>query len=300
MTRDMVLGIEAVLADGTVLSSMNRMLKNNAGYDLKQLFIGSEGTLGVVTRAVLRLREAPASRETVLAAAPSFDAVIALLKHMDRSLGGTLSAFEVMWDDYFRAVTAPDGRLTAPLGREHPLYVLVESMGGDPAADRVRLETALGEALEAGMLTDAVLAESDSQAAGLWAVRDDVEQLFRHAPLIIFDVSLPVSGMAAYLTEVRERMAATFDGGRLFVFGHLGDGNLHLVAAPGRDARIEVERCVYEPLAAQGGSVSAEHGVGLEKKPWLHLCRTEAEVALMRRLKACLDPNGILNPGKIF
>ncbi len=300
MMRELVLGLEVVLADGTVVSSMNRMIKNNAGYDLKQWFIGSEGTLGIVTRAVLRLREAPASRETLLVAAESFDAVTGLLKHVDQRLGGTLSAFEVMWNDFYVAVTTPPAKAAPPLPQHHPYYVLIEAMGGDAMADRARLEAAMSEAMAEGLIRDAVLAESESQARRLWAIRDDVEQLFRFAPLVIFDVSLPVSNMPAYLEEVRARYAAGFPDGALFVFGHLGDGNLHLVAAPGCEAREQVERIVYEPLVAVAGSISAEHGIGLEKRPYLQLCRSPAEIALMRRIKAALDPKGILNPGRIL
>jgi FAD/FMN-containing dehydrogenase len=302
MTRDSVLGLEAVLADGTVVSSMNRMIKNNAAYDLKQLFIGSEGTLGIVTRLVLRLREAPRSVQTAMVACGEFGAVTQLLKHMDAALGGSLSAFEVMWNEFYRLVTTPPARGTPPLGQDHPYYVLLEAAGGDAERDQARFEEALGEAIEAGMVADAVIASSEAQRESLWALRDDVESFFRLGMPVTFDISLPVTDMEAYVGEVLARLEREWPAYRRFVFGHLGDGNLHIIAAgpPSREARHGIERCVYEPLAARQGSVSAEHGIGLEKQPWLALSRSPAELDLMRRLKGALDPRGILNPGRVL
>ncbi|MFW6094120.1 MAG: FAD-binding oxidoreductase [Pseudomonadota bacterium] len=299
MTRDMVLGLEAVLADGTVLSTMNHMIKNNAGYDLKQLFIGTEGTLGIVTRAVLRLREQPRHLATLLVAVDAFEKLPALLKHMDAALGGTLSAFEVMWDDFYTLVTTEPAKSRPPIPREYPYYVLVEAMGADSAA----VEAALAAAYESALINDAVLAQSQRQRQQLWAMRDDVEQCFRDGPTIAFDVSLGISDMEAYVAEVRERLARTFPSWRCYVFGHLGDGNLHLVVGVDgnlREQRADVEACVYQPLESLGGSISAEHGVGLEKKPYLAISRNAVEIELMRTLKQALDPKALLNPGKIF
>lgn len=181
MTRDMVLGVEAVLADGTVMSSMNRMIKNNAGYDLKQLLIGTEGTLGIVTRAVLRLREKPVSQETAFVALGSFDDVTRFLKVMDAELGGMLSAFEVMWNDFYRLVTTPPANQKPPLEQSYPYYVLVEAMGGDRAHDHARVEEALARCLEEGLVKDAVVADSEARRRAIWAMRDDVEQVFHSA-----------------------------------------------------------------------------------------------------------------------
>lgn len=299
MTRDMVLGLEAVLADGTVVSSMNQMIKNNAGYDLKQLFIGSEGTLGVVTRAVLRLREIPKHQSTLFVAVDDFERLPAFLKHMDSALGGTLSAFEVMWNEFYTLVTTAPAQNQPPLSQEYPYYVLVEAMGADEAL----VEAALTEAYERSLICDAVLAQSEAQRRQLWAMRDDVAQCFRDGPTIAFDVSLKISDMQGYVADVRRRLGDAVGSHRCYVFGHLGDGNLHLVVGPGKidaEVRHRVEDSVYEPLRAIGGSVSAEHGVGLEKKPYLTICRSPEEIALMRTLKHALDPKGILNPGKIF
>ena len=302
MTRDMVLGVEAVLADGTVVSSMNHMIKNNAGYDLKQLFIGTEGSLGVVTRAVLRLREKPRSQETMLLAVSDFDRVTALLKATDAGLGGTLSAFEVLWNNFYRLVTTPPAAQTPPLPQDYPFYVLIEAMGGDPQADHARIEQVFAEAHESGLIEDAVIATSEAQRQALWAMRDDVEQVHQYKPVFIFDVSLRVSDMDAYVAEVNRGLEATFGEYTNFVFGHIGDGNIHFAVAAGEDdgAQDGVKQAVYQPLASIGGSVSAEHGVGLDKKKYLGLSRNDEEIALMRTLKQALDPKGILNPGKIF
>jgi FAD/FMN-containing dehydrogenase len=302
MTRNLVLGIEAVLADGTVLTSLNRMLKNNAGYDLKQLFIGSEGTLGVVTRAELRLVSRTRSQETLLAALPTFDALVDLLNRLDSGLGGQLAAFEALWGNYYDYNTAPPAANVPPLARGAPFYVIAETLGGDPETDRARLEAVLGEALEAGTLSDVTIANSETERRAIWAIREDVWQVKNIAPLLTFDVSLPIENMKAYANEITESVRAFAGENRSFVFGHMADGNLHIVVAAGDDAatRARVEQLIYAPLAQIGGSVSAEHGIGLEKRAYLPLSRTPAEISTMRLLKNALDPKGILNPGKVF
>ena len=302
MMRNLVLGIEAVLADGTVLTSLNRMLKNNAGYDLKQLFIGSEGTLGVVTRAELRLVSRTRSQETLLASLPSFDAMVGLLGRLDSGLGGQLAAFEALWGNYYDYNTTPAAGNAAPLPRGAPYYVIAESLGGDPEHDRARLETVLGEALEEGLVSDVVIASSENERRAIWAIREDVWEVQNIAPLLTFDVSLPIENMKDYVQEIGDRVLSLAGENRCFVFGHMADGNLHIVVAAGDDAamRAQVEEIVYRPLAAIGGSVSAEHGIGLEKRAYLPLSRTPAEISTMRLLKRALDPKGILNPGKVF
>lgn len=303
MARDMVLGLEAVLADGTVIPAMNRLIKNNSGYDLKQLFIGSEGTLGVVTRLVLRLREKPGRQDLAFAAVPGFDALVALLQHMDRSLGGGLSAFEVMWPEFYELVTTAPAKGRAPVPHGSPYYVLVESLGGAAPGDAGRFQSAFEQAMARGLVSDAAVAQSQAEVAAIWALRDDVMQTARWGLPFAFDVSLPIADMPAYVGRVQAELRAAWPKVRAFVFGHMGDGNLHLVISPDglpADARPTIERIVYAPLQGLGAAISAEHGIGLEKKAWLPISRSAAEIALMRTLKQALDPKGILNPGRVF
>ena len=303
MMRDLVLGLEAVLADGTVVSSLNHLIKNNAGYDLKQLFIGSEGTLGVVTQAVLRLRPKPVSQNVAFVAVDAFDKLPRLLRNAEKGLGGTLSAFEVMWDDFYRLVTTSPAQGLPPIPHGYPYYVLIEALGGDQADDTARFERVLATALENGEIVDAVIAQSKANCSRLWALRDDVVQVVRHAPFFTFDVSLRIGEMDAFVRQVREALLSRWPAATLMVFGHMGDGNLHLIPGVGDgspQAREAVENIVYDAVRKGGGSVSAEHGIGLEKREYLSYTRNLQEIALMRMLKRTLDPHNILNPGKIF
>jgi len=304
MMRDMVLGLEAVLADGTVVSSMNHLIKNNAGYDLKQLFIGTEGTLGVITRLVLRLREEAVTRNMAFVGCEDFGHVADFLRHMDRSLGGTLSAFEAMWREFYCLVTSPPAKGKPPIAQDYPLYVLVESQGADRELDTQRFNSALETAFESGLIVDAAISQSESDCEDFWSLRDDVEQTMHGGFPIIFDISLPVAEMDKYTATLRETLSEAIGEHKLWIFGHLGDGNLHVIVQvqPEDHVRLRpvVEEQVYAPLAAFQGSVSAEHGIGLEKKPYLGISRSDTEIALMRTLKAALDPAGTLNPGKVL
>ena len=303
MTRDSVLGIEAVLSDGTILSSMNRMIKNNAGYDLKQLFIGTEGTLGIVTNCVLRLREAPISQNTALVGIEDFPSIIKFLKHIDSGLGGNMSAFEVMWKEFYEMVTNSLEEKSLPLKKNIPYYVLVESMGSDQVKDEEHFESLLQKALEDSVIIDAVLAKSEKERKALWSFRDDVEKQAQYGPTVMFDVSLPIGEMEEYVSKVDLNLQKHWKDFRHIVWGHLADGNLHLVVGTGdleSDTIKKIENSVYEPLELIGGSISAEHGIGLEKKPYLHLSRSEEEINYMKALKDTFDPKGILNPGLIF
>jgi FAD/FMN-containing dehydrogenase len=302
MMRDLILGLEVVLADGTVMTSLNKMIKNNAGYDLKQIFIGAEGTLGIITRLVLKLHPKPRSLCTALCAAADYDRVLDLLQRVRSGLGGSLSAFEVMWPEFYEIGTTGLGR-TPPLPLGHGQYVLVESMGGDPAADQERFEAVLGEALEDGVLLDAVIAQSDKETQAFWAIRDAPAE-FRRAwwPQIAFDVSIPTGQLGAFRDDCTARLDARWPGVGVAFFGHVADSNVHISVKLDRKLVGEraVEAVVYEAVAAWRGSISAEHGIGLQKRDYLHYSRTPEEVALMRTLKSALDPKGILNPGKIF
>jgi FAD/FMN-containing dehydrogenase len=301
MMRNLVLGLEAVLADGTVVSSMNRMLKNNAGYDIKQLFIGTEGTLGIVTRAVLRLFPQPASRNTALVALQDFDKVTALLERLRMELADTLSAFEIMWGDYYAAVTGENGH-RAPLARDYPFYVVFEAEGSDAVSDDARFEAVLGRALEDGFIDDAVIPKSAAEARAIWAIREDFEDVLEQQPVYLYDVSLPILAMRDYVAKVKDNVRAHWPRGACYTIGHVADGNLHFFVAPNEDGDLHEasDECVYGPLTDIGGSVSAEHGIGTEKLKWLPHSRTAAEIGLMRALKSALDPSNILNPGRVL
>jgi FAD/FMN-containing dehydrogenase len=302
MMRELILGIEAVLPDGTVVDSLNTMLKNNAGYDLKQLFIGSEGTLGVITRLVLRLHPKPRSVCTALVSVATYEDAMRLLRIARERLGPTLAAFEAMWPDFYAFAIAQRGGVT-PLPQDGTIHVLLESMGTEPARDAELFEAAIAAALEAGCARDAVIAQSERERATLWSLRDASGEFARaFAPHVDYDVSLPVGSIGAFVPELAKRLRAAWPDVGLVNFGHVADGNLH-VGVQVRDGlltKYDADRILYGCVADWRGSVSAEHGIGLLKKAWLGHSRGETEIALMRRLKAALDPNGILNPGKVF
>ena len=297
MMRNVVLGLEAVLADGTVISSMNQMLKNNTGYDLKQLFIGSEGTLGIVTRVVVRLFPMPVSRDTALFACESFDAVTRQLGLLKANLGGTLSAFEVMWESFYASVTA-EGGPPAPLERGYPYYVIAEAEGADPDTDAERFQRLLEQGMESGDIVDAVLPKSDAERRSLWNVREEFDLAL---PAYLYDVSLPIRNMETYVARLGERLAAWREDAECEVFGHIADGNLHIFVRPYDDGAHHAtsDGIVYGCLEGLEGSISAEHGIGIDKRSWLGLSRTASELGLMRELKRLIDPKNLLNPGKV-
>lgn len=301
MTREMVLGLEVVLADGTVVPALNRMVKNNAGFDLKHLFIGSEGTLGIVTRAVLRLQPAPRAVATALCGVAGFAEVLRLLATARRELGGALSAFEVMWPEFYELMTTQVPGVRRPLAGPHGLYVLLEAQSAGVEAPP--LEGFLERALEAGALDDAVLAQSEAETRSFWAIRDSVSDFNALiGARVQFDVGLPIGRIGELVEACRAALAARWPGVVLIVYGHLGDGNLHLqVAIPGAapQPKKEVYDLVYGLVRERQGSISAEHGIGTLKLPYLGHSRSAEEIALMATLKRALDPKGILNPGKV-
>ena len=305
MMRDLVLGLEVVLPDGTILTSLNKLLKNNAGYDLKHLFIGSEGTLGIVTRIVLRLFPRPRSTMAALCALARYEDVVALLACARNGLGPILSAFEVMWPDYWEVVTQRL-RVRAPIGPDHGFYVLVETHGVDEESDGARFQAWLEEMLEQGVLADAAVAQSGVQVAQFWAVRDACAEFGQAlGPHVSYDIGLVVARMDEFAARCKAALAAGVPGCDSVYYGHIGDGNLHLVAwVPGlpieRQPKEAMDAIIYGLVREMGGSVSAEHGIGTMKKKWLDHARSEPEIALMRVLKAALDPDHLLNPGKVI
>jgi FAD/FMN-containing dehydrogenase len=294
MAREQVLGLEAVLADGTILSSMNRMLKNNAGYDLKHLFIGSEGTLGIITRAVLRLHPPPGEITTMLCAVETYEDVVALLRRAQSALGNIM-AFEAMWRDYVSFNT--QALNLHFFDREHPFAVIVETTMSTEQAERF-----LAGCLEDGLIQDALVARSTREAREIWSVREGhpIDSL---PNLLNFDVSLPIGRIGAYAEECTAALLKRWPHAHVSFYGHVGDSNVHICFsveyAEGEDMH-DVDAIVYGVLGNYAGSISAEHGIGTLKRPWLHLSRTPEELALMHTLKQALDPKGILNPGKVI
>jgi FAD/FMN-containing dehydrogenase len=301
MMRDLVLGLEVVLADGTVVTALNHLIKNNASLDVKQVFIGSEGTLGVITRAVLRLHPKPRTTCTAFCALPDFDAVLSLLRRTKSASAGALSAFEVMWPDFYSLVTTRVPGVVSPLPQGSPLYALVEVLGGDPDHDQERFEALLGAAIEAGEITDAAIAQSESDARAMWQVRDAPGEFPRvFWPSVAFDIGIPTGQLGGFVDASRAALLNRWPASEHLYYGHIGDSNLHLVTrvSEGPQPVHEIEDLIYGLVRDWKGTVSAEHGIGVLKQPYLSYCRSEAEIDTMRRLKRALDPRGILNPGK--
>jgi FAD/FMN-containing dehydrogenase len=303
MARDLVLGVEAVLADGTIIDALRKVIKNNTGYDVRQLFIGTEGTLGIITAVVLRLFPKPRSVCTGLCAVADYAAVLALLARARAGFASQLTAFEVMWPEFYEVGTVGLG-LKAPLDADHGLYVLIETMGTDSQADLARYESVISDALEAGIVADAVIAKSQRESTALWTVRDSPGEWQKagHWPQLSFDVSVPTGEIGELVDAIRATLKRRWPVLAALYFGHIADGNLHVsVRMDGHSVpALEIELAIYELVSQRRGSISAEHGIGSLKKEFLHLSRSPQEIALMRTLKRAMDPNGILNPGKIF
>lgn len=303
MTRDLVLGLEVVLADGTVLSSLNKLIKNNAGLDLRQIFVGSEGILGVITRVVLRLHPQPKSQCTALCALGGFDDVLALLRRARASLGGTLSAFEVMWPDFYELMTGPAAGLAPPLPHGAGAYVLVEAYGTDPVRDQAHFEEMLAEAHDQGIVADALVAQSPADAREFWRVRDSSGEFPRLGwPSLGYDIGIPTRDIGRFVEVCGARLRERWPGTETAFFGHIGDSNLHLhLRRPdGLSQHADVHGVVYGVVREFRGTTSAEHGIGTLKRPYLEYTRSPEEIAVMRALKQALDPTGILNPGKVL
>jgi FAD/FMN-containing dehydrogenase len=301
MMRDSVLGLEAVLADGTILSSMNRYIKNNSGFDLKHLFIGTEGVLGLITRIVVRLSVKPQTHNVALVACDDYEKVVAVLNKAKELLGSSLCGFEVMWDSFYSKVTQPVGKLPSPLQEKYPYYAIIEAMGNQPGADDANFEASLANMFDSHLIVDGVIAKSAKERDAIWAIRGEVEWLVKDC--YNFDVSLRVVDVGQYVDTIIARIRADIPDALVAAFGHLGDNNIHVsVLCEGNKSTHAqtIEKHIYESLVPFGGAISAEHGIGLEKKPYLSISRTTEEIALMKTLKRSLDPKNLLNPGKVI
>jgi FAD/FMN-containing dehydrogenase len=302
MTRALVLGLEVVLADGRVLDLLRLLPKDNTGYDLKQIFIGAEGTLGVVTAAALKLFTKPKSRAVGFAAISSPAAALALLAAMQEKTGGLVSAFELVPRIALELVLAHIPGTRDPLSAPSPWYVLVEATAGEGVDLQSLFETGLMDA------DDAVVAASQAQAASLWALRENIsEAQKREGASIKHDIAVPVASVPAFLARAVPEVLKLASGARPVSFGHLGDGNLHFnfqSPRPGDDKPFlalweEMQLVVHDVVKEFGGSISAEHGIGVMKRDALPRYKSHEELEAMRALKAAFDPKDILNPGKL-
>lgn len=300
MTRELVLGLEVVLGDGQILSVNRSLRKDNAGIDLKQLFIGSEGSFGLVAAAVLRLAPLPAARETMLLAVADVPAALAIFATLQEQLGETISAFELISDTSLQLVLEQRGT-AAPIGQAS-WYVLVECATSLPGL-RGLLETAVERLFQDGQAQDGVIAESLTQAEALWGLRESVAEAEAHAGRPIkHDVSISPTRFPDFLAGCEEVLAQVAPGARFSVFGHLGDGNLHcnVLAADPETPAAPIYRAVHDLVVKHNGSISAEHGLGRYRvAEWQRLTDSVAQ-ELALRLKRALDPAGLLNPGKVF
>lgn len=300
--RDLVLGVEAILADGSVIGGLRKLVKDNAGYDLKDLFIGSEGTLGVITRAVLRLRPPEVSRQVGFLGLDSVSDAIALLNRLQGSLPGAVAVFEGIWNSAYALLDDGPAAGRRPLRDDFPMYVLVECRGRDAARDDESFLSALAACDD--LIRDGFIAASRSDVDMIWAIREEIPmRVLSMRPLTGFDVSVPATELENFLAEISAELRGAWAGVRQITFGHLGDGNLHLAIVTGtatpRDDKPHVDDIVYRAVGRHGGSVSGEHGIGFEKRAYLHYSRTPAEIELMRTIKMALDPANILNPGRV-
>ncbi len=306
--RELVLGIEAVLPDGRVWNGLRGLRKDNTGYDLKQLFIGGEGTLGIVTAAVCKLFPRPRTVATALVAVPDVAAAVSLFGRLKQTSGDRLTAFELIPRIGIDFVTRHIPGARDPLTKAVDWYVLAELSSAGEEDLRHRLEAALAAALEEGLASDAAIAESGAQASALWALREnlsDVQKL--EGGSIKHDISVPISAIPAFITEASKAVTAALPGIRPVPFGHIGDGNVHfnLSQPPAMDREAfldrwaEFNRIVHDIAAGLGGSISAEHGLGFMKRDEITHYKSAVEIDMMRAVKRALDPQNIMNPGKL-
>lgn len=310
--RALVLGLEAVLPDGKTFSALTPLKKDNRGFDLKQLFIGSEGTLGIVTAATLKLVPAVAERIVVWAGLPSLRAARTLLLHCEGTIADALEGFEVMPNHCLQAVLQhiPDAR--SPLAGTHAWHALIEVVADREGADRLRetSETMLAGALDRGLVQDAAIAANEAQAEAFWRLRESIAPAERaRGPAVQHDISVPVERMPEFVEAAIPQIEAAWPGTSAVAFGHLGDGNVHfhVIAPTGAEPSLwqesegkRISRQVHDLVAQWGGSISAEHGIGQLKRDELARLGDPATLSLMRQVKHALDPAGLLNPGKLI
>jgi D-lactate dehydrogenase (cytochrome) len=309
ISRQHAMGLEVVLADGRVLDVLNKLKKDNTGYDLRDLFIGAEGTLGVITAAVLKLVPRPNSVETAYAAVTSPQAAVDLLGVAKDRAGGDITSFEMMLRAGVEAVIKHDSSSRDPLATPSPWYVLIELSSQARAGLRETMEGILTEGMERGLVTDATIAESLDQAKAFWRIREMFGEVQRHmGGSIKHDISVPIAAIPAFIEEANAAATKLIPGARPMPFGHVGDGNIHynINQPEGMDKAAflarwgDVNKVVFAVVKKYNGSISADHGVGVMKRDILHEYKDPVSLDLMRGIKKMLDPNGILNPGKVL
>jgi len=308
--RDLTLGLEVVLPDGKIWNGLRGLRKDNTGYDLKHLFIGSEGTLGIITAAVLKLYPGVRSMTTAWVALPSADAAVQLIGLVRGLCGDRLTGFELMSRQSVEFVLRHVAGCTDPFAEAHSWYVLIELSDTQPEASlNELLEVAIGEAFEHGLVADAVLAGSEAQVAALWAIREGISEAQNHeGPSLKHDISVPVSAIPAFIKSTDQHLLDRFPGVRIVAYGHVGDGNLHYnISKPvgTDDAAFKAQHeaimhVIYEATTRFHGSISAEHGLGQAKRAAANLYKDPLELGLMRAIKTTLDPKGLMNPGKVL
>ncbi|SHI74617.1 FAD/FMN-containing dehydrogenase [Roseomonas rosea] len=311
-TRELVLGLEVVLPDGTVLNRLQGLRKNSSGYDLKQLFIGAEGTLGIITAASLKLFPRPRVSALAMVALPEIEAALTLMGRLRDAVGDRLASLEAMSRGQIEVIAEHVPDVAIPFALEAPWYLLIELTDTLAGTDlRTPLEEVLGAAFEEGLVTDAVIAESGAQAHALWKIRHSVSEGSKRAGYVVsHDSVVPLENQALFARNVERRILEAMPAARVVMHGHIGDGNIHVLAildparfpdgAAAAPVAARINAVVDDETAALGGVISAEHGIGLSNRARLGRVTDPAEIALMRRIKALLDPAGMMNPGKVL
>ena len=304
MTRNLVMGIEYVLPDGTIISSLKKLMKDNSGYDLKHLLIGSEGTLGIVTKVVLRLYQLPKTRYTSLAVTNDFQKVLDMLLNMEDKISSNLTGFELLWNDTYKQMVSDKTMYNKYLPDKFKYYIFIEYMGRDFENDYNVFEKHILESINNGIIEDAVIGKDEKEQINIWGIREDVAVLADEREFDQqFDISIPVNLIGSVIDKISSELKECDGVKTIFQFGHVADGNIHFIIGKDSDdddLKSKINDIIYNNTELVEGSISAEHGIGLDKKKYLIKSRSEDEIKLMRLLKKTIDPKNILNPGRVI
>ena len=304
MTRNLVMGIEYILPDGTIISSLKKLMKDNSGYDLKHLLIGSEGTLGIVTKVVLRLYQLPKTRYTSLAVTNDFQKVLDMLLNMEDKISSNLTGFELLWNDTYKQMVSDKTMYNKYLPDKFKYYIFIEYMGRDFENDYNVFEKHILESIDDGIIEDAVIGKDEKEQINIWGIREDVAVLADEREFDQqFDISIPVNLIGSVIDKISSELKECDGVKTIFPFGHVADGNIHFIIGKDSDdddLKSKINDIIYNNTELVEGSISAEHGIGLDKKKYLIKSRSEDEIKLMRLLKKTIDPKNILNPGRVI